>query len=112
MGQLDRLDEEALRARLHRAHRIRHIAMAGNHDDNRSELANALEHIEAAEIGETQVEQHEVRMRALNGGDSFLAAVGAHHLGTRGLEEGGGRRGDRRLAPKDTYAWKYSCDGV
>jgi hypothetical protein len=60
--------------------------MTRDHDDHGILFAEAFEDLEPIEIGQTQVEQDEIGVRAPNGADPLLAAVGAEHLVPRPLE--------------------------
>ena len=62
--ELHRLGEKTLRARLHRLHGERDVAVPGDHDDHRTLLLRALEDVEAGHVGQEQVEQHDRRMLA------------------------------------------------
>ena len=111
MRQLDRLGEKGLRSGLHRAHRVRHVTMTGDHDDDRPVLTYALEHLEATHVRQAQVEQDQIRVRTLDGSNALLAAVGAHHLVPQAFEVGRERRGNRLLVVDDQYAGHVSMQG-
>ena len=68
--------------------------MARHHDHDGLVAANALEHIEAAHVGQLQIEQHEIGARSLKRLDPVLPAVHPHDLMPRALEEGAEYRGD------------------
>ena len=103
VGKLDRLREKALRSGLHRAHRIRDVAVAGDHNRHAIVLTNPLEHVETADIGKAKVEEDEVGERAPDAHDALLAGVGTHHVVSRALEVRAERRRNRLLVVDDQY---------
>src|SRR5688500_5658426 len=99
--QLDRLDEEVLGARLHRLHGERHVAVAGDHDDHRTQVAEPVEDREAIDVGEAEVEQEELGALPPEDLDPLLSRVGAEHLVASALEEAREGRRDVRFVVDD-----------
>src|SRR5690242_7059661 len=115
MTQLDRLREKALRAGLHGPDGVWHGAMSGDHDHDRILVADSLQHLEAVEVGQAHIEQHQIWVRPPNGCHPVLSAMGARHLVPRVLEVHSEGRGVRFLVVDDQYAghvWMQGCGCV
>ena len=108
LGQRERLGHVVVRAQAQRRHLVELVLSRRQHDHRHlvAGPAQRLEHPDAAPLGQRDVEQHEVRARALDERGGRLAVAG--HLGAIALELeiegqpfGDGRRRPRRC----TTSW-------
>src|SRR5207302_939629 len=81
-----RLREKMLGAELHGAYRGLDVALAREQNDRRALRAQALEHIEAAHVGEVQIKDHHVGAQSLERRHAPFSGVLPRHLVAQALE--------------------------
>ncbi len=101
--QVERLDQEVVRAFAHRRHHRRHVVVGRHQDDvdRRRALAEQLQQREAVESGHPHIGNHDVGQALIYYGERALGILGGAHFGDVVGQRLGERLADRGVVVDD-----------